>query len=109
MTTAEADLLQLQERLHHLELQVGDLWIRLRQQGILTATAPAVEAETDRRERILAILRARGFISDPTPEIMDAAREWRQTPEEEQTRLREKLDSLEMDPPLSQWIHDNRR
>ncbi len=101
------DLAHLQERLVELESEVHDMQVQLREQGVLPDAKPRLEVGNS-GERVLASLRAKGLISEPTPDMLKLADEWEKTPDLEKRRLREKLDSLELDPPLSQWIHENR-
>lgn len=108
MTTAQADVAQLQERLIELESEVRDMQSLLRKRGVLANAEPPLGTR-DKREHTLAALRAKGMISEPTPEMLALAKEWEEAPMQEKRQLREKLDSLEMDPLLSQRIHDDRR
>ena len=102
MAVERAEREQLQDRVHSLKRRVSDL--RVHPQDGPGPAAP----EPGRGANALAVLRATGLISDPTPGMLALAREWEQVPAEEKERLRVKLDSLDMDPPLSQWIHANR-
>lgn len=61
------------------------------------------------KERVLALLRARGLISDPGPHIREGAARWEALSAEEKREHREFMDLLQLDPPLSQIVLDNRR
>jgi hypothetical protein len=61
------------------------------------------------KERVLALLRAKGLISEPTEREREIAAEWEALSEEEKRSHRELMDSLRLDSPLSQIILDNRR
>jgi len=69
-----------------------------------------VEGRQPTRSEVIAWLKAHGVsIAEPTPEMRARAKRWRDLPEEEKKALRAKLDSLELDPPLSEIILQNRR
>ncbi len=62
------------------------------------------------REDVIAFLRSQGVqISEPTPEELRLAAEWDALSEEEKQAHRAYMDSLQLDPPLSQIIIQNRR
>jgi hypothetical protein len=69
----------------------------------------AATAETTERERILALLRADGVIVEPGSRTAALAAEWDALSEEEKLAHRQFMDSLKLDPPLSQIVMDNRR
>jgi hypothetical protein len=66
-------------------------------------------AATAEKERVLALLRAEGVIMEPGPRTKALAAEWEALSEEEKQEHRRFMDSLKLDPPLSQIIMDNRR
>ena len=62
------------------------------------------------REDVISFLRSRGvLISEPTPKELALAAEWDTLSEEEKQAHRDYMDSLRLDPPLSQIIIENRR
>ncbi len=61
------------------------------------------------RERAVEVLRSAGMLTELDPELKRQAAEWRALPEERKREVIEKLNSLRLDPPLSQIIHDERR
>lgn len=71
---------------------------------------PLEEARlTPERERVRAVLRAAGLLSESTTEMRRRAAEYdAQHPPEEQERILSELRSLHLDPPLSQIILESR-
>jgi hypothetical protein len=62
------------------------------------------------REDVIAFLRSRGIqVSEPTGVELALAAEWDALSEEDKQAHRDYMDSLELDPPLSQIIIENRR
>jgi hypothetical protein len=61
------------------------------------------------REHVERILRDAGLLAELTPEEKARAAEWRALPEARKREVILELDSLRLDPPLSQLIHDQRR
>jgi hypothetical protein len=62
------------------------------------------------REDVIAFLRSQGVqVGELPPEALALAREWEELPEEEKAAHRAYLDSLKLDPPLSEIIIRNRR
>jgi len=61
------------------------------------------------RERLLAELETEGLIRDLTPQERVHAERWRALPEEEKQAHIRLMNSLVLDPPLSQIIIENRR
>lgn len=61
------------------------------------------------KERIIALLKAKGMIAEPGPYIRAGAARWDALSEEEKQAHRKLMDSLQLDPPLSQIVIDNRR
>ncbi|MBI4788758.1 MAG: hypothetical protein HY782_17135 [Chloroflexi bacterium] len=73
-------------------------------------TAPAIApAKLSERERTIEILQSAGMLAELTPEDKALAAEWRALPEERKREVTEKLESLRLDPPLSQIIQEQRR
>ena len=60
-------------------------------------------------ERLVARLKAEGLIREPTPEELSLATEWDVLPEEEKQKHIRFMQSLALDPPLSQIVVENRR
>jgi hypothetical protein len=62
------------------------------------------------RDDVIAYLRSRGVqIGELPPEALALAEEWDALSEEEKAAHRAYMDSLELDPPLSEIIIRNRR
>ncbi len=62
------------------------------------------------RDDAIAFLRSRGIqVSEPTGAELALAAEWEAMSEEDKQAHRDYMDSLELDPPLSQIIIENRR
>lgn len=95
---------ELRERVKTLEREVQALRLFIWPQERKTQSEPLSD-----EGQMLARLQRQGLIIEPTPEMIRQAQEWDQLPEEEKRSLRETLDSLHLDPPLSQIISDNRR
>lgn len=113
--TAETieDVELLNERLLKLEHKVFDLQLKVNaltpkpvidRELLIPRDDPAAE-----KERVLTLLRAEGVIVEPGPRTKALAAEWEALSEEEKRAHRELMDSLKLDPPLSQIITDNRR
>ncbi len=102
MRTVELELLELRRRVARLEERLDRL----------TAAAPEAppvpEDPTDPRQ-VLAWLKARGIVRDPTPEELRLAAEWDALPEEEKEAIRWELDHLPPGPLVSDIIMENRR
>jgi len=74
-----------------------------------TPTLPE-DPEEWTREDVIAYLRSRGIqVSEPTGAELALAAEWEALSEEEKQAHRDTMDSLKLDPPLSQIIIENRR
>lgn len=76
------------------------------------AETPALPEDPGRwtREDVIAFLRSRGIqVSEPTGVELALAAEWDALSEEDKQAHRDYMDSLELDPPLSQIIIENRR
>jgi hypothetical protein len=103
MTAWEQELVELKARVERLEATVRRLAGDERQ-----AALPAPDELPD-QEQILARLKAKGLIRDPTPEERRLAAEWDVLPEEEKLAHIRFMRSLVLDPPLSQILIENRR
>jgi hypothetical protein len=101
----EREVSDLKERLERLEGQVHTL---TKQSEPAAPPAPA-NGEGMSHTEIVTWLKARGMIAELPPELKERAARWRALSEEEkQAHIRE-MDSLVLDPTLSQIIIDNRR
>jgi len=69
----------------------------------------AAKTPVSERDRVTQILRDAGMLAELDPELKRQAAEWRALPEERKQAVINKLNSLRLDPPLSQIIHDERR
>jgi len=102
---------ELEKRVSILEQTVAEMQ-RERRERPWPEEPPiwVLEGRQPTRDEMIAWLKARGTpIAEPTPEMRAHARRWRELPEEEKQTHREFMDSLELDPPLSQIIINNRR
>ena len=72
------------------------------------STSPVPDKPLD-LEHLLAWLKAEGLVRDPTPEERRLAAEWDALPEEGKQDHIRLMQSLVLDPPLSQIIIENRR
>jgi hypothetical protein len=107
---------EILSRLAALERKVARLQARL--DRLAPSPAPDALGEEDltplddpaaEREQIIAWLRKLGVISEPSPHTREWAAKWEALSEEEKRAHREMMDSLRLDPPLSQVVLDNRR
>jgi hypothetical protein len=71
--------------------------------------APGAGSGVTDSDRLVARLKAEGLIRDPTPEELSLATEWDVLSEEEKQKHIRFMQSLALDPPLSQIIAENRR
>lgn len=88
----------------------GDDQVAIVSLGDFQRLQPAEEAPpTSERERVRAVLRAAGLLSEPTAEEVAEVKAWEaEHPPEEQERILAELRSLRLDPPLSEIILRNR-
>ena len=77
-------------------------------QGKKPSASPVPEKPPDLAQ-ILAWLKAEGLVRDPTSEERRLAAEWDALPEEGKPDHIRLMQSLVLDPPLSQIIIENRR
>ncbi len=103
MTTLELELVELQARVERLEDSVRRLT------GEEPEVAPPAPGEPLDPKQLIAWLKAKGLVRDPTPEEWRLAAEWDALPEEEKQAHIRFMRSLILDPPLSQIILENRR
>lgn len=103
MRTVELELLELRTRVARLEERLDRLV------GTRPDVLPPVPTDPTDMKQVVAWLKARGIIRDPTPEELRLAAEWDALPEEEKEAHIRLMHSLMLDPPLSQIIIDNRR
>jgi hypothetical protein len=110
--TTEIELLT--QRMSDLEKKMAELQTKLENLAPkLEIISPELLIPLDdpmaEKERIIALLKAKGLIVEPGPYIQAGAAEWNALSEEEKQEHRRYMDSLKLDPPLSQIIIDNRR
>ncbi len=103
MTALELELRELKARLERLERQVR----RLTGQGL--EVAPPAPGEPLDPQRLLAWLKAKGLVRDPTPEERQLAAEWDALSEEERQAIRWELDHVPPGPMASDIIIAHRR
>lgn len=103
MRTVELELLELRTRVERLEERLDRLV------GARPDVLPPVPEDPTDMDQVLAWLKARGIVRDPTPEELRLAAEWEALPEEEKEAHIRLMQSLVLDPPLSQIIIENRR
>ncbi|MEK7277925.1 MAG: hypothetical protein AAB427_11300 [Chloroflexota bacterium] len=94
---------ELQERIVVVENTVQAIYTALVRKGVIeVASAQRVVVN---RATLRAELIARGITRAPSPEELAVAAQWRSRPEEEQARFIKGLETLRLDPPLSEIIH----
>lgn len=103
MTTLEKELIELKIRIERLEATVHRIVDEEAQ------VLPPTPGEPLDPTQLLAWLKAEGLIREPTPEERRLAAEWDTLPEEQKQAHIRLMDSLVLDPPLSQIISGNRR
>lgn len=103
MRTVELELLELRTRVERLEERLDRLV------GARPDVPPPVPEDPTDMDQVLAWLKARGIVRDPTPEELRLAAEWEALPEEEKEAIRWELDHLPPGPLLSDIIIENRR
>jgi hypothetical protein len=69
---------------------------------------PARVSRTSENERVLALLRSKGMVSELPPEAKARAARWDALPEEEKKRISDEFFNLKLDKPLSDIIIENR-
>ena len=104
MAVSETGLAELAARVERLEQVVAELQAAKSASDI----APAAEPRSE-KERLLALLQATGLLAEPGPLVRTRAEAWRRLPERDRRQFRQEMDALQLDPPLSQIIIDNRR
>ncbi len=102
MRTVELELLELRTRGARLEERLDRL-------TAAAPEAPPVPEDPTDPQQVLAWLKARGIVRDPTPEELRLAAEWDALPEEEKEAIRWELDHLPPGPMVSDIIIENRR
>ncbi len=106
MAMVEVELRELQTRVTWLEQAIREL----RGDGGRAVLVSDEEMENlSEREQLLVELKAEGLIRDLTPEERALAAEWDALPEDEKEAHIRLMNSLVLDPPLSQIIIENRR
>ena len=103
-TTLANDLNEVKARLTELE------WIvrRIARNGQEKRVEDVNLPENPTNAQIIAWLKAKGLVVEPSEEDKTHAAEWANLPEEEKQKHIEFMRSLKLDPPLSQIIIDNR-
>jgi len=104
MGISETCLADLAARVERLEQVVAEL----QEAKSAPDTTPAAEPRSE-KERLLALLQATGLLAKPGPLVRARAEAWRRLPEQDRRQFRQEMDALQLDPPLSQIIIDNRR
>ena len=104
MAVSETGLAELVARVKRLEQIVAELQAAKSVSDI----APVVEPRSE-KERLLTLLQATGLLAKPGPLVRAHAEAWRRLPEQDRRQFRQEMDALQLDPPLSQIIIDNRR
>lgn len=104
METPTLELSELKTRVDQLEQKLFRLEARvaLPDAGALTVSPQAAPSQND---DLRADLLARGAIRRPSPEELAVAARWQARPEKERARIVEMLQTLRLDPPLSEIIH----
>ena len=103
MTTLEQEVGELKARLERLEAMVRSL------AGDAHKAVLPAEGKPQDHEHLLAWLKARGLVRDPTPEEHCVAAEWDILSEAEKQAHIHFMHNLVLDPPLSQVLIENRR
>ena len=102
MTTLEREVVELKARVEYLEAMVRQLVGKVRQVVLAALDEPLA------LEQLLARCKAEGVVRDPTPEECCLAGEWDALPEEEKQAHIRGMQHLDLAPPLSQIITENR-
>lgn len=103
MAVSETNLAELAARVERLEQVVAELQVTKPASDIAPAAEPGNE-----KERLLALLQATGLLARPGPLVRVQAEAWRRLPERDRRQFRQEMDALQLNPPLSQIIIDNR-
>jgi hypothetical protein len=113
-TAETTQIKHLSKRVANLEKTVFNLQLKVQTLEPETSEIPPelsipLEDPIAEKERIIALLWAKGLISEPTEREREIAAEWTALSEKDKREHRELMDSLRLDPPLSQLILDSRR
>lgn len=103
MTTIERELIELKARVKRLETQV---YGTAKPEALAQSSSAG---EPPDPEQLLTWLEAKGVIRPPTPEEHRLAAEWDTLLEDEKQAHLDFMNSLQLNPPLSQIIIQNRR
>lgn len=106
MATTDVEIDQLRARVSRLEHQIRELAWRLPRDEHSPHDPPA---DTSSRDDMEAWLSAMGLTREPTDDERELAAEWDQLPEAEKATHIRLMESLDLDPPLSQIIAEGRR
>ena len=74
-----------------------------------TAASPSRARAVNEHERAMEILQRAGMLAELDPELKQQAAAWRALSGQRKRQLTQTLQSLHLEPPLSQIIHANRR
>ena len=104
METPTLELNELKTRVDQLEQKLFQLEAKV---ALPDAVALTVSPQAPRTQNagLRADLLARGVIRKPSPEELAVAARWQARPEKERARIVEVLQTLRLDPPLSEIIH----
>lgn len=103
MTMIERELIELKTRVERLEAQVYGT------AGPEALAPPPTADEPPDPEQLLTWLEAEGMIRAPTPEEQRLAAEWDTLIDDEKQAHLDFMHRLQLDPPLSQIIIQNRQ
>ncbi|MDX1521139.1 MAG: hypothetical protein R3264_05900 [Anaerolineae bacterium] len=103
MTIIERELIELKKRVERLEARAFGT-----AEPEALAPTPATDEPLD-PEQLLTWLETEGVIRAPTPEEQRLAAEWDMLLEDEKQAHLDFMDGLQLDPPLSQIIVQNRQ
>lgn len=97
----EFEMAEIKTRLRRLENALGV-------QGDATDLVPPLRLPQT-NEEVVAWMRDQGLVTDPTPEERRLAALWEELPNDEQEAHVHLINSMVLDPPLSEIIIANRR
>ena len=98
-----------------LEMEVAEIKTRLRRVESALRERSGAQGNLSppnlplSNEELLAWMRNQGLVRDPTPEELRLAAQWDALPDEEKDAHVRLMNSLVLDPPLSEIIIENRR
>ncbi len=98
---------ELRKEIRRLKTENAETRRILRERGLWPVKRKAARQSSE-RARALALLQQSNLVRELTPEENELAAAWQSLPQEEQREVDEALLDLQLDPPLSQLIHDLR-